>query len=90
MYKAMWLLVMLFMGRMVLADELDVVCFFPSKVDFDQVNKICNKGDLIRTRPSLAEMVCDWDKQIFKYTEDGEEWVTCVYHGKPRQVKSGQ
>ena len=90
MYKAMWLLVMLFTGMPVLADDLDVICFFPNKVDFDQVNKVCKKGDLIRTRPYLAEMVCDWDKQIFKYTEDGEEWVTCVYHGKPRQVKPGQ
>lgn len=79
---ALWLT-----AGMAVADEVDIVCFFPSHVDFDKVNKTCKKGDLIRTRPYLAEMVCDWDKQIFKYTEEGEEWVTCVYHGKPRQLK---
>ena len=81
------LLVVFLCGRLAWADDLDVICFFPDKVDFDEVNKVCKKGDLIRTKPSLAEVVCDWDKQIFKYTEDKQEWVTCVYHGKPRQLK---
>ena len=69
------------------ADTVAVICFFPEKVNFEEINKTCNKGDLIRTRPNLAEMVCDWDKQIFQYREDDQDWITCMYHGEPRQVK---
>lgn len=55
-----------------------------NKLDFEQINNTCSKGDLIRTKPPLAEMVCDRDKKISEYPEEGEEWVTCVYHGKAR------
>lgn len=77
----------LLLARAGWADELDTICFFPHKLDFEQINKTCHKGDLIRTKPPLAEMVCDWDKQIFRYDEDGEEWVTCVYHGHARVLE---
>lgn len=88
MYRVALIALGLMLGaQRVAADDLEVICFFPNKVNFDEVNKTCKQGHLIRTRPSLAEMVCDWDKQIFKYTEDGEEWVTCVYHGTPRALK---
>lgn len=88
MYRwTLLLAVTLLLGRAAWADELDQICFFPSKLHFDKINKTCKKGDLIRTKPPLAEMVCDWDKQIFEYEEDGQEWVTCVYHGKPRVTK---
>ena len=80
------ILLMFFIGRAVVADELDLICFFPDKINFEQINKTCKKNDLIRTKPPLAEMVCDWDKQIFKYKEDGAEWVTCVYHGHSRRL----
>jgi hypothetical protein len=82
-------MVMLLLARGAWADELDRICFFPDKVDFEEINKTCNKGELIRTKPPLAEMVCDWDKQIFRYSEGGVEWVTCVYHGKPRMLEQG-
>ena len=88
MKKLIWfLLAMLLMYQGVKADEVSVICFFPEKINFDEINKTCDKGDLIRTRPNLAEMVCDWDKQIFQYREDDEDWITCAYHGEPRQVK---
>lgn len=91
MYRAAFIVLGLILGAQgVMADELEVICFFPDRINFEEVNKTCKKGDLIRTRPSLAEMVCDWDKQIFKYTEDDQEWVTCVYHGSPRALKVSQ
>lgn len=80
-------MLLLVVGGGAWADSLDEICFFPDKVDFEKVNNTCKRGDLIRTKPPLAEMVCDWDKQIFVYTEDGEEWATCVYHGKARVLE---
>ena len=88
MIKSKWIILLsILMSQDLSADNLDVVCFFPDKVNFEEINKTCNKGDLIRTKPNLAELVCDWDKQIFKYTEDDKEWVTCVYHGHARSSK---
>lgn len=88
MYKAIFMsLVALVISQRTLADQVDVICFFPDKLNIVEINKSCNEGDLIRTRPYLAELVCDWDKQIFKYVENGEEWITCSYHGHVRQMK---
>ncbi len=81
------LLTILLLSPNVWADEVSVVCFFPEKINFDEINQTCRKGDLIRTRSNMAELVCDWDKQIFQYKEDDEDWITCMYHGEPRQVK---
>jgi len=78
---------MLLLSPPVMSDDRDVICFFPERVNFDEINKTCAKGDLIRTRSNMAELVCDWDKQIYKYVEDDKEWVTCVYHGHSRQLK---
>ena len=88
MNKAYWLLfIVLLVCHGVRADDVRAICFFPDKINFDEINKTCSRGDLIRTRPNMAELVCDWDKQIFKYREDDQDWITCMYHGEPRQVK---
>ena len=90
MYKwTLMFMVTLLLARGAWADEVDRICFFPDNVDFEEINKTCSEGDLIRTKPPLAEMVCDWDKQIFSYSEDGEKWVTCIYHGHSRLLDQG-
>lgn len=88
-YVKFYLLLMLLAGHSAWADDVKTICFFPEKVNFEDINKTCNKGDLIRTKPSMAELVCDWDKQIFRYREDNEDWITCIYHGEPRRVIQG-
>ena len=82
-------LLVLLIGRPVAADDVKTICFFPEKVNFEEINQTCKKGDLIRTKPSMAELVCDWDKQIFRYREDKKEWITCIYHGEARRIVQG-
>ena len=91
MKHVIWLFLPMFLANGTLwADDVKTICFFPEKVNFGVINKTCKKGDLIRTKPSMAELVCDWDKQIFQYREENKDWITCIYHGEARRVVQGE